>query len=475
MAKNNLEIGLAFNDVLIVPKYSAISSRRSIDLQTRFSRRIKINIPIVSANMDTVTESEMAIDLARRGGVGVIHRFMTTEDQAREVRRVKRVENLFIPDPVTISPSATLGEALTVMKENQVSGILVIDQKGILQGIVTARDVRFCQKIDIKITKIMTPRSKLITARPSIKPQQAITIFNQHKIEKLPLVDQKGILRGLITAADFIKMNRYQNAVKDKRGRLIVAAAIGVKNGLERAEKLVKAGADALVIDIAHGHHQSCLRLIKQLKREYHLVDIVAGNVATGPGTEDLIAAGADAVKIGIGPGAVCSTRIVAGAGVPQITAILQAAQAARRYRIPIIADGGIRMAGDLAKAMAAGASTVMIGSLFAGTKESPGEYFIENGAAFKVYRGLASRDASFDRNSLENDQARLDREPEGISTRVVYKGEVGKVLNTLIDGLQSGMSYSGAKNIKEFWQKAELIRITGAAREEGLPRTLNT
>lgn len=474
MAKNKLEHGLAFDDVLIVPKYSKVSSRRNIDLKTHFSRRIKINIPIVSANMDTVTESDMAIAMAREGGVGVIHRFNSVENQAREVRRVKRAESFVISDPIATSKGAKLSQALVLMKEHGITSVLVIDKNRVLQGIVTSRDVRFCHDPDIKILKIMTPCRKLITADPDIKAEKAIEIFNRYKIEKLPLVDKDGVLRGLITSADFIKISRHKNAVKDKKGRLAVAAAIGVKHGLEQAEKLVQSGVDALVIDIAQGHHKTCIDLIKQLKNKHKDVDIVAGNVATGDGTRDLIKAGADGVKIGIGPGAACSTRVVAGAGVPQMTAIFESAKVGREYNIPIIADGGIRTSADLAKAIAGGASTVMIGSLFAGTKESPGEYFIEDGAAFKAYRGLSSRDASFDRSLLEDNQERMERTPEGISARIVYKGEVKKVLSTLIDGLQSGMSYSGAENILDFWNKAEFIKISEAARQEGLPTSLN-
>lgn len=475
MTKNSLKLGLAFDDVLIVPKYSKIRSRRNIDLKTRFSRRIKINAPIVSANMDTVTESDMAIAMARQGGIGVIHRFNSIEDQTREVKRVKRAENLVISDPVTINKEATLEQTLALMKENRISGVLVVDKNKILQGIITSRDVRFCQDHNVRVGKIMTPYDKLITGDPRIKIDKAIEIFARHKIEKLPLIDKDRVLHGLITAADFIKISQHKNAAKDKKGRLIVAAAIGVKKGLERAESLVKQGVDALVIDIAHGHHKSCIDLIKLLKKKYKKIDIAAGNAATADGARDLIEAGADAVKIGIGPGAACSTRVVAGAGVPQITAILRAAKAAHEYNIPLIADGGIRTSGDLVKAIAAGASTVMIGSLFAGTKESPGEYFIEDGAAFKGYRGLASRDASWDRSLLVSNQQRSDRAPEGVSTRIVYKGELSKVLASLIDGLQSGMSYSGAENISDFWNKAEFIRITKAGYKEGLPRSLSS
>ncbi|OGY63060.1 MAG: IMP dehydrogenase [Candidatus Harrisonbacteria bacterium RIFCSPHIGHO2_01_FULL_44_13] len=461
--------GFTFDDVLIIPKYSDIPSRKLISLKTKFSRRIELNIPIVSANMDTVTESEMAIAMAVEGGIGIIHRFMPIERQMEEVRRVKRAENILIADPITIFKDATLGEALEVMRKNRITGILVCDAKNYLEGILTSRDVRFKKDLDLKVKNIMTARARLVTAKKGVSLKRAVQILDEHKIEKLPLVDKRGRLAGLITASDFKKISQHQNAAKDKNGRFLVGAAIGVKDGAERAEKLVKAGADALIIDIAHGHHKSAIDLLKNLKRKFKKTDIIAGNVATPQGVTDLIKAGADAVKVGIGPGAACSTRIVAGAGMPQLTAIMEAKKVAKD--IPIIADGGIKNSGDAAKAIAAGASTIMVGNLLAGTKESPGEYFIENGAAVKIYRGLASRDASLDRQSVDKNSERQDREPEGISTKVVYKGEAKKIIGALIDGLQSGMSYAGARAIKEFWQKAEFVKITENGSKESLPR----
>lgn len=459
--KNNIKLGLTFDDVLLVPKFSKISSRKLINLHTNFSRNIKLNIPIVSANMDTVTESKMAIAMAVAGGIGIIHRFMDIDQQVKEVRRVKRSESIMISDPITIKKEAALGEALKVMEGGHTTGLLVCDEKGFLEGILTARDVRFKTDMNLKVAELMTPKKKLITAPANTSQKQALEILDKHKIEKLPLIDKSGKLVGLITSRDFLKLKGSQNSAKDKRGRLLVGAAVGVKDGMERAKKLVAAGVDALVIDIAHGHHVRAINLLKNLKKEFKNVDVVAGNVATAQGVKDLINAGADAIKVGIGPGAACSTRIVAGAGVPQITAILECSEISRKYNIPIIADGGIKNSGDLAKAIAAGGSTAMIGNLFGGTKESPGEYFIENGAAFKIYRGLASREASPDR----------ERAPEGISTKVSYKGEVKNILNLLIDGLQSGMSYSGADSIKKFWRQAEFIRITDAGMKESLPR----
>lgn len=459
--ENNFKLGLTYDDVLLVPQYSKIVSRKLINLKTNFSRNLKLNIPIVSANMDTVTEAEMAMAMAVAGGLGIIHRFMDIDRQVGEVRKVKRSENLVIADPIIITKDATLGEALDIMRRGGTTGVPVCDDEGILEGILTARDVRFKKDINLRVADLMTPRKKLIVAPKNISPPKAIEILDKYKIEKLPLVDKKGRLVGLITSKDFLKVSERLGASKDKKGRLITGAAIGVRDGLLRAEKLLAVGADVLMIDIAHGHHQQAIDLVKRLKRKFKGVEVVAGNVATAEAVKDLVEAGADAVKVGIGPGAACSTRIVAGAGVPQFTAVLECSAMARKYDAPIIADGGIKSSGDLAKGIAAGASTVMIGNLFAGTKESPGEYFIENGAAFKIYRGLASREASPDRG----------RAPEGISTKVAYKGELKNILGMLVDGLQSGMSYTGAEDIGEFWKKAKFIRITEAGMKESLPR----
>lgn len=462
LSEKNFPLGLTFDDVLLVPQYSQISSRKKINLRTNFSRRLKLGLPIVSANMDTVTEANMAIAMAMAGGLGIIHRFLTIEQQVAEARKVKRSQSLIISDPITTSKEKTLGEALAVMRKGNTTGLPVCDEKGFLEGILTHRDVRFKSDPKLLVADLMTGKEKLIVAPADIAIASAIKILDKHKIEKLPLVDKKWKLVGLITAKDFLTFSERQNHSKDDRGRFLVGAAVGVKDGLERADKLVSAGTDVLVIDIAHGHHKLCLDLLKTLKRKYgRQAEIVAGNVATADGIKDLILAGADAVKVGIGPGAACSTRIVAGAGVPQLTAILKCSAVARKYKIPIIADGGVKNSGDLAKAIAAGASTVMIGSLFAGTKESPGEYFIENGSAYKIYRGLASFEASPDR----------ERTPEGISNKIFYKGEVKKILNMLLDGLQSGMSYSGAESINRFWQKAKFVRITESGMKESLPR----
>ena len=468
-----IRLALSYDDVLLIPHYSDIPSRKQIDLSTMFSRRIKLNVPVVSANMDTVTGAEMAIHMAREGGMGIIHRFQSAEEEADEVRRVKRAESVFIHDPITIGKDAILRDALALMAKNNVTGVIVVSPDNVILGILTARDIRFKTDLSISIAKIMTPKEKVITANLDITSEKALRILDEYKIEKLPLVDKDGKLSGLITASDYKKTKESPRASKDKRGRLLVGAAIGVKDGMERAELLIKAGADALVIDIAHGHHNTCIDLVKKMKKKFPAVDIIAGNVATAQGTLDLIRAGADAIKVGIGPGAACSTRIVAGSGVPQLTAVMDCVRIANKFKIPIIADGGIKNSGDLAKAIGAGAGTAMIGNLFSGSKESPGEYYIESGEAFKIYRGLASRDASIDMVLRGGgDAGRQERTPEGIGYRVTFKGEVRKILQGLLDGLQSGMSYTGARNIKEFWKKAEFVQITDEGMNESRPRS---
>ncbi len=477
------KLGLTYDDVLLVPQYSDIESRKSINTSSKFSRNVHLTIPIVSANMDTVTEARMAIAIAEQGGVGIIHRFLTIEEEVMEVKKVKRSQNFVIDDPVTISSGASLKDALGLMSLNGISGLLVCDgstgpatgRSKKIEGILTSRDVRFKTDFSILVRDIMTPRERLITARKGIVPEKALAILDKYKIEKLPLVDSKDRIVGLITASDFKKFKENALAAKDKDGQLIVGAAIGIKDGVMRGRALVEAGVNVLVIDIAHGHHKSCVDLTRKIKKEFPDVDVVAGNVATREGAEDLIKAGADSIKVGIGPGAACSTRIVSGSGMSQLSALLSIAPLARKYKVPIIADGGIKTSGDVAKAIAAGASSVMVGNLFAGSYESPGEYYIEDGAAFKVYRGLASRDASVDRQLIEINKERQDRAPEGVSFRVTYKGEVRKIVRSLVDGLQSGMSYSGARTIEEFWKRANFVRITDAGIRESFPRTNQT
>lgn len=469
---DSIQLGLTYDDVLLVPQYSDIASRKHISVTTRFSRRVTLNIPIITANMDTVTESRMATAIASHGGIGVIHRFMTIEEEVAEVKKVKRSQNFIIKEPVCISPNATLAEAIGVMKQIGIHGLLVCESDHRLQGILTSRDLKFKVDLQLTVRECMTPRSKIITANETVTKEIALHIFDTHKIEKLPVVDADNQIIGLITASDFRKHTENNLAAYDNSGRLPVAAAIGVKDGLDRAGGLIAAGVDALVIDIAHGHNDKCLQLTRELKATWPEIDVVAGNIATATGALDLIKAGADAVKVGVGPGAACSTRIVAGSGVPQLTAIANIAPICRQYGIPLIADGGIKTSGDVAKAIGAGADTVMIGNLFAGALESPGEYFIEEGQAIKVYRGLASREASHDRQAVEQNLDRQERAPEGISYKVSYKGEVKKIVNLLVDGLQSGMSYSGARTIEEFWEKAQFVRITEAGMKESQPRS---
>lgn len=464
--------GLTYDDVLLVPHYSDIASRKNISLQTQFSRHIGLNIPIVSANMDTVTESKMAIAMALSGGIGVIHRFMTIAEEVTEVKKVKRAQNFIIEDPVTISPQAPLSEAIALMKKHSVHGLLVCEPDRRMEGILTSRDLRFKTDLTKTVRECMTPRTRVITASPAVTPEEAVHIFDTYKIEKIPVVNEIGTIIGLITASDFRKYKEHTLAAYDAHGQLLVAAAIGVKDGVERAEALVKAGVNALVIDIAHGHNDKCLQLTRGLKQLWPMIDVVAGNVATAQGALDLINAGADSIKVGVGPGAACSTRIVAGAGVPQLTALANIAPVCHEHQVPMIADGGIKTSGDVAKAIGVGSSTVMIGNLLAGTLESPGEYYIEDGQAIKVYRGLASREASLDRQTVEPNADRQDRAPEGISYKVSYKGGTQKLLNLLVDGLQSGMSYSGARTVSEFWHKAQFVRITDAGMRESQPRS---
>ncbi|OGF62519.1 IMP dehydrogenase [Candidatus Giovannonibacteria bacterium RIFCSPLOWO2_01_FULL_44_40] len=451
--------GYTFDDVLLEPQRSGVFSRKDVSTEAQFSRNIRLNLPVVSANMDTVTEAKMARFMAESGGIGIIHRFLNIERQADEVRRVKRAESAVIEDPYTIFVDTEFGEAKKLMEEKSVSGLPVLDRAGKLVGIITRRDILFSENGG-KVRDIMT--KKVISAHPKIKLADAKKIMFQHRVEKLPLVDRTERLKGLITLKDILKQANGKLASKDKKGRLLVGAALGVKGDtFERAKALLNAGADVLVVDIAHGHNERALDTIKFLKKKFSGVEIVGGNVATPKGTIDLIKAGADAVKVGIGPGAACTTRIVTGVGVPQLTAILECAKAAAKYKVPIIADGGIRNSGDFSKALAAGASTVMIGSLFAGTDESPGEYVLEDGAGYKLYRGMASRDAA------PNAGDGAYRAPEGKSGKVPYRGRAKNVLDDLIAGLRSSMSYLGAKSLRDFQKNAKFIKITSATLRE--------
>lgn len=461
--------GLTFDDVLLIPAYSEILPRQ-VDVTTQFSRNITLQIPIVSAAMDTVTESRMAIAIAQEGGIGVLHKNMSIELQANKVRKVKRSENGMIIDPVTLHENARLGEALRIMKEFKIGGIPVVNDGNRLVGILTNRDLRFEKDLNKPVTEVMTSQN-LITTTEFIDFAVAEEILQEHKIEKLPVVDADYRLVGLITYRDIIKIRERPNACKDQRGRLRVAAAVGVTSDtLERVEALVSAGVDAVVVDTAHGHSAGVLEMASRVKRKFPELDLVVGNIATAEAALALMKAGVDAIKVGIGPGSICTTRIIAGVGVPQLTAIYQVAKALEGSGIPVIADGGIRFTGDVVKALAAGASSIMAGSLFAGVDEAPGETIIFEGRKFKTYRGMGSIEAmqqgSKDRyfQDVEDDMKKLV--PEGIVGRVPYKGNLSEVIHQMVGGLRAGMGYCGARNILAL-HDAQFIRITSAGVRE--------
>ncbi|MCD6464484.1 IMP dehydrogenase [Candidatus Woesearchaeota archaeon] len=466
-------LGLSFDDVLLIPKKSVLASRKLADTSTLFSKHLKLNIPIVSASMDTVTEAEMAITLARLGGIGVIHRFMSIERQVAEVLKVKRADNFVIDDPYTVNVNLKVSDARKLMLDLNVSGLVVVNESNVVQGIITKRDIEFVND-DTFVSAVMTPASKLVTANPSISLEDAKKVFSKHKVEKLVLVDDNNVLKGLITRKDLRKITEFPKAVRDEKGKLLVAAAIGVKDiDFQRAEQLIKAGVDALVIDVAHAHSQHVIKFADKLRSlpfiENSDVDLVIGNVATAEAVEDL--SFADAIKVGIGPGSTCTTRIVTGHGVPQLTAIMQCSEVAKKYGIPVIADGGIKHSGDLVKALAAGADTCMIGGLFAGTKESPGIVVSRNGKKYKLFRGMASLTANF--GSRSKDLVGLEIVPEGVEMLVALKGSAVDVVEELVAGLRSGLSYAGGRNIKELQANAEFVQITNAGLKESLPRQL--
>ena len=459
--------GLTFDDVLLVPKRSPIVSRSQTNLRTKLSSNITLNIPIISANMDTVTESGMAIALAREGGIGIIHRFMTIEDQVDEILKVKRSESVMIEQPYTIKPDLTVADAKKAMVEYSVSGLLV-EEGGKLLGIITRRDITFEKNNKLKVSELMT--KDVITAKAGITIDQAKEILHNKRIEKLPVVDDKKRIVGLITSKDILKMEQYPYASKDKKGRLLVGAAVGVKGDyLERTEALLEAGADVIVVDIAHGHSENAINTVHMIKKAFPDSELIAGNVATGEGSRDLIKAGVDAVKVGVGSGSICITRVVTGSGVPQLTAVIDSVKVARDYDVPIISDGGIRNSGDITKALAAGASSVMIGSLFGGTDESPGKTLVKNGKKYKMYRGMASFYASLGRKYREAGPQVVDSEdlndyvPEGVEAMVLYNGSVVELIRQMAGGLRSGLSYCGAKTIPEMQMNAEFIKITSA------------
>lgn len=460
-----------FDDLLLVPAYSEVLPK-DVDVSTYITPKIKLNIPLLSAAMDTVTESRMAISLAREGGLGVIHRNMSIEEQVREVEKVKKSESGMIYDPVVVSPETSIKEVLKLMEEFRISGIPVVEgSEKKLVGIVTNRDLRFETNFERPVKEVMT-KENLITAKPGITLDEAVNILHEHRIEKLLIVDDNFCLKGLITIKDIEKIKKYPNACKDELGRLRVGAAIGVgKNRLEHAEALLKAGCDVLFIDSAHGYTKNVIETIIEIKYHFPDCQLVAGNVATNEGAEALIKAGADGIKVGVGPGSICTTRIIAGAGVPQLTAIHNCAVVADKYGIPVIADGGIRFSGDITKAIAAGAHAVMIGNLFAGTEEAPGETILYEGRTYKFYRGMGSLSAMFGSGGRERyGQEAEDISkfvPEGVEGRVPYRGPVSNMIYQLIGGLKSGMGYCGCKNIEELRKKAKFIKITQAGYRE--------
>jgi IMP dehydrogenase len=467
--------GLTFDDVLLVPAYSEVLPRE-VDTSSRLTRKLRVNSPVLAAAMDTVTEYRMAIAMARAGGVGILHKNMTIAAQAAQVRRVKRSESGMILDPITLKPTATLGEALRLMKENKIGGIPIVNDENNLIGILTNRDLRFEHDMDAEVSSLMTSEG-LITAPEGTDLYQAETILKEHKIEKLPVVNDDGKLSGLITYKDILKVQNHPQACKDRWGRLLVGAAVGVTpDTFDRIAALEAVGVDLVCIDTAHGHSRGVLEQVKAVKERFPNLQVVAGNVATGEGARALADAGVDAVKVGVGPGSICTTRVVAGVGLPQLSAILSCAEALADTGVPIIADGGIRYTGDIVKALAAGADTVMAGSMFAGTEESPGETIIYEGRKFKSYRGMGSVEAmqagSKDRyfQDVEDDVKKLV--PEGIVGRVPYKGTVAEVMVQNIGGLRAGMGYCGAATIKDL-QGAQFVRITNAGMRESHPHDI--
>ena len=462
--------GLTFDDVLLVPRKSEVLPR-NVSLSVSLSKTVKLNMPVISAGMDTVTEAALAISIAREGGVGIIHKNMSVAAQAEEVDRVKRSESGVITNPFSLTPDHHVYDAEELMGKYRISGVPVVDSEDKLVGIITNRDLRFVHDYSMKISEVMTHEA-LVTAPVGTTLQEAEVLLQKHKIEKLPLVDENNTLKGLITIKDIEKAIQFPNAAKDQQGRLLCGAAVGIsKDTFERAEALTKAGVDVLVVDSAHGHHINILETVRKLREAYPELTIVAGNVATGEATRDLIEAGASVVKVGIGPGSICTTRVIAGIGVPQITAIYDCASVAREYGIPVIADGGIKYSGDITKAIAAGASAIMVGSLFAGTEESPGESEIYQGRRFKVYRGMGSlgamKEGSKDRYFQENENKLV---PEGIEGRVPYKGPLADTVHQLMGGLRSGMGYCGTNTIEELKNDTQFVRITGAGLRESHP-----
>jgi len=470
--------GLTFDDVLLVPKFSDITSRSQTNLSTKISRNISLNIPFASANMDTVTEAAMAVVMARAGGIGFIHRFLTIQEQANEVLKVKRSGSVIIENPYTISQDKTVQDAIDYADEKEVSGLLVEDSNSKLVGIVTDRDLLFEKNTTHLIKDVMT--KDVVTARSGTSSEEAKEILHKHRIEKLPIVDESGSILGLITSKDITNIEDYPLASKDKKGRPLVGAAVGVKGDfLERTEALLDAGTDVLVVDIAHGHSENAINTVQNIKKAFPGCELIAGNVATAQGAEDLIKAGVDAVKVGVGSGSICITRVITGSGVPQLTAVMDCAKVGRDHNIPIISDGGTRTSGDATKALAAGASSVMIGSMLGGTDESPGTVLTKNGKRFKVYRGMASLGASLGRKSKDTSSVSFDDDlndyvAEGVEAMVPYKGTVTDILKQLTGGVRSGLSYCGAHNITQMQENAEFIKMSRAGFAESQPHDVS-
>ncbi len=478
MSDETMRLTFTYDDVLLEPKHSSIASRRDVDTATHFSRHISLAIPIVSANMDTVTESAMAIAMARMGGIGIVHRFLPVEWEADEVRKVKRVEGWVIEEPYTIGPDEKIGDARATMARQGVSGLPVVDPAGHLLGLLTNRDILFASDSQL-VRERMTPRGRLVTAPAGSEITVARDLIEKHRVEKVPLVDNQDVLRGLMTAKDLVRSLQFPYSTKDSKGRLRVGAAIGVVGDyLERAQALVEAGADVLVIDVAHGDADHTVRAVEVVRSALGQVELVAGNVATASGAAALASAGVDAVKVGVGPGSICVTRLVAGVGIPQLTAVMESAREAEKFGVPVVADGGVRNSGDITKALAAGASTVMLGNLLAGTTESPGLNIRRGGRPYKISRGMASAEAALHRVARERpgvgwaewEEEIEDVVPEGVEAAVPYRGDVSEVVFQLVGGLRSGMSYCNASTLEELRRNATFVRITEAGRKESGP-----
>jgi len=475
----NIREGLTFDDVLLVPKFSDVTSRSQTDLSTQLSRNISINIPLISANMDTVTEASMAVTIAREGGIGIIHRFLTIQEEVNEVLKVKRSGSVMIENPYTINTEQTIQNALITMDEKQVSGLLVVDSNSKLVGILTERDVLFepldCSKL---VRDLMT--KDVVTAKQGINLEDAKQALKNNRIEKLPIVDDNYLVKGLITSQDISNLEKYPNATKDTKGRPIVGAAVGVKGDfMERTEALIDAGTDTIVVDIAHGHSENAINTVKNIKKAFPNCELIAGNIATAKGAEDLIKAGVDAVKVGVGSGSICITRVITGSGVPQLTAVLDCAKVGQEYDIPIISDGGTRNSGDATKALAAGAASIMVGSILGGTDETPGTTITKNNKRFKIYRGMASLAASMGRKTKETGSFDLkddinDYVAEGVEAMVPYKGSVTDIIGQMTGGIRSGLSYCGAHNIKQMQKNVEFIKISRAGFAESQPHDVD-